>query len=428
MESKIESMEKSVVTISFVISPERVEEGMNYSYNKNRGKANLPGFRKGKAPRALLERTYGTGFLLDDAIDYVFPDAYDEIVKTHELSPVARPEIDSLDYDKEKGLSMTVKVTVKPEVKLGKYKGINYKDMEIEVSDSDIDSEVEKDREKNARIITVERPAENGDTAVIDFEGSIDSVPFEGGKGENYGLVLGSHSFIDTFEEQLIGKSAGDTLDVSVTFPEDYGQPDLAGKPAVFNVSIKEITTRELPALDDDFAQDVSEFDTFDEYKKSIKEKLIHQKEHQKEHDIEDELIMKATEAAEIDLPEVMVNQQVERMLYEFENRLRMQGLDLNSFLNYSGQSPDSLRETYREPAERNVRARLVLEKIAETEGLTASEDEITDEINRIAQGYGIEEDKMREMLRDDDIKGLEDDIKTRRAMEFIKENAVAEK
>ena len=329
--STIENIDVNKIKITFSVSAERFEEGMKYSYNKNKGRINVQGFRKGKAPRKIIEIQYGKAIFYDDAFNFVLPEAYDAAVKEHNLDVVSKPDIDVEEVSDTDGVTFSAEVYIKPEVKIDDYKGLAFTKQEIKVNDDEVDNMINSAREKNARILTVtDRPVQNGDIAVIDFEGFVDEVAFEGGKGDDYELEIGSHSFIDNFEEQLIGKNVGDDVDVNVTFPEDYHQKDLAGKPALFKVEIKDIKFKELPELNDDFAQDVSEFDTLDEYKKDIMAKLLVQKQKDADNKKQEELLDILVKKAEMDVPQVMIENEINNKIREFEAGISRQGLSLD--------------------------------------------------------------------------------------------------
>jgi len=361
MGSRFETVETNKVKITFEISPEKFEEGIQEAYKRNRGKINIPGFRKGKAPRKIIEMNFGKEIFYEDAVNIVLPDAYDSAVKELNLDTVSRPEIDIEEISAENGVVLTAEVFVKPEVSIEAedYKGVQYEIAEAVIEDSEIEAEINKVREQNARIVPVtDRPVQDGDIVTLDFEGFVDGVAFEGGKGENYELTIGSKTFIDTFEEQLTGLNIGEEKDVNVKFPEEYGKEELNGKPALFKVKINGIKFKELPEVDDDLAQDVSEFDTLDEYKNSIKEKLLSAKEEEIKNKKENDIVKAVTEKAKMDVPPVMIENQIENMVNDFANQLRMQGLPLETYLQYVGQDMDSLREAYRANAENQVKSR----------------------------------------------------------------------
>lgn len=425
--STVEKIDVNKLKITFSVSAERFEEGMQYSYNKNKKRINVQGFRKGKAPRKIIELQYGKAVFYDDAFNFVLPEAYDAAVKENNLEVVSRPDVDVEEISDTEGVTFTAEVYIKPEVKIDDYKGLSYTKKEVKVEDEEINGEIDKIREKNARIMSIsDRPIQSGDIAVIDFEGFVDGVAFDGGKGEDYELEIGSHSFIDNFEDQLIGKNVGDDVDVNVTFPEEYHQKDLAGKPALFKVEIKDIKFKELPEVNDEFAQDVSEFDTLDEYKKDIVAKLLVQKQKDADNAKEEELISALVKKAEMNVPQVMIENEIDNKINEFQSGISRQGLSLDMYLKYMGQSIENMREAYRIVSEQQVKSRLALEAVAKKENFVVSEEEIEAEINRIASAYGMEVEKLKGVLRDSDKKNLVKDLEVQKALKLIVDNAVA--
>lgn len=428
MSCKIENLEKNKVKITFSVSAEKLEEGIQEAYNKNKSKINIPGFRKGKAPRKIIEVQYGKEFFFEDAINIVMPEAYTAAVEELDLTIVSRPEISIVDISIEDGATIEAEVYIKPEITLNPedYKGVTYNKEELEVTDEDIENEINKAREQNSRVVSVsDRPIKDGDIVTIDFEGSIDDVPFEGGKGTDYELTIGSKTFIDTFEEQLIGHEIGDDVEVNVTFPENYGKEELQGQKALFKVEIKDIKVKELPEINDDFAQDVSEFDTLEEYKNDIKQKLQEAKEQDEQRNKEDKILKALIEKISMDVPQVMIENQIDNMINEFENQIRSQGMSLDVYLQYVGQNMDSLREAYRENATTQVKARLILEKVVEIEGIEVSEEEYNEEIDRIAKNYNMDKERLLTVLREEDKIGLKLDLKVKNALKLILDNSV---
>lgn len=389
--STMEKIEKNKVKLTFSVDAARFEEGMQYSYNKNKGNIAVQGFRKGKAPRKLIEAQYGKAVFYDDAINFVMPEAYETAVKENNLDVVSRPEIDVTAID-ENGVSFTAEVYTKPEVKLGEYKGLKYTKMDEEPTDEEIDAELKKEQEKNARIVTVtDRPVQNGDIATIDFKGFMDGEAFEGGEGKDFDLEIGSHSFIDTFEDQLVGKNVGDDVEVNVTFPENYGQASLAGKPAKFEVEIKDIKVKELPELNDEFVQDTTEFENLNEYKNEIAGKLIVAKKQQAKNKMEEDLVTALVEGCEMDVPQVMIDNDIDMKIEDFSRNIQSQGLSLDVYLQYMGQTVESMREAYRPMSEKQVKARLALEAVANAENFTVEEADLDAEVEKIAKAYGME-------------------------------------
>jgi len=424
--STVENIDVNKIKITFSVSADRFEEGMKYSYNKNKNRINVQGFRKGKAPRKIIEIQYGKAIFYDDAFNFVLPDAYDAAVKEHNLEVVSRPEVDVDEISDTEGVTFSAEVYVKPEVKIDDYKGLTFTKAEVKVEDEEVDAEINAIRQKNARILSVsDRPIENGDIAVIDFEGFSDGVAFDGGKGDDYELEIGSHSFVDNFEEQLVGKNIGDDVEVNVTFPEDYHQKTLAGKPALFKVEVKDIKFKELPNLDDDFAQDVSEFDTLDEYKKDIVAKLLVQKQKEADDKKREELLDVLVKKAEMDVPQVMIENEIDNKIREFEMGISRQGLSLDMYLKYMGQSLENMREAYRIVSERQVKSRLVLEAISEKENFEISDEEIEEEIKRIASLYAMDVDKLKKSMKDSDRKALCKDLQVQKALTLVVDSAV---
>ena len=423
--STMEKIEKNKVKLTFSVDAARFEEGMQYSYNKNKGNIAVQGFRKGKAPRKLIEAQYGKAVFYDDAINFVMPEAYETAVKENNLDVVSRPEIDVTAID-ENGVSFTAEVYTKPEVKLGEYKGLKYTKMDEEPTDEEIVAELKKEQEKNARIVTVtDRPVQNGDIATIDFKGFMDGEAFEGGEGKDFDLEIGSHSFIDTFEDQLVGKNVGDDVEVNVTFPENYGQASLAGKPAKFEVEIKDIKVKELPELNDEFVQDTTEFENLNEYKNEIAGKLIVAKKQQAKNKMEEDLVTALVEGCEMDVPQVMIDNDIDMKIEDFSRNIQSQGLSLDVYLQYMGQTVESMREAYRPMSEKQVKARLALEAVANAENFTVEEADLDAEVEKIAKAYGMEKDVLKSALRPEDTENITKDIKVQKAVQFIKDNAV---
>lgn len=423
--STMEKIEKNKVKLTFSVDAARFEEGMQYSYNKNKGNIAVQGFRKGKAPRKLIEAQYGKAVFYDDAINFVMPEAYETAVKENNLDVVSRPEIDVTAID-ENGVSFTAEVYTKPEVKLGEYKGLKYTKMDEEPTDEEIDAELKKEQEKNARIVTVtDRSVQNGDIATIDFKGFMDGEAFEGGEGKDFDLEIGSHSFIDTFEDQLVGKNVGDDVEVNVTFPENYGQASLAGKPAKFEVEIKDIKVKELPELNDEFVQDTTEFENLNEYKNEIAGKLIVAKKQQAKNKVEEDLVTALVEGCEMDVPQVMIDNDIDMKIEDFSRNIQSQGLSLDVYLQYMGQTVESMREAYRPMSEKQVKARLALEAVANAENFTVEEADLEAEVEKIAKAYGMEKDVLKSALRPEDTENITKDIKVQKAVQFIKDNAV---
>lgn len=427
MNSKLEKIENNVATLEISVSPEKLEEGIMKSYLKNVKKFNISGFRKGKAPRKIIERHYGEAVFYEDAINIVCPDAYDEAVKEHNLDPVDRPDIDIVEIESGKGLIFKATVTVKPEVALGQYKGIEADKKEYNVTDEDINKEIDTMREKNARLVDVtDRPAKVGDITLIDFKGFVGDNQFEGGTSENHKLEIGSGQFIPGFEEQLVGVELGKEVDVNVQFPEDYRSEELAGKPAIFKVTIKEIKEKQLADLDDEFAKDVSEFDTLEDLKADIRKKREEEAKRLEKQQYEDDVISKIVENATVDIPEVMVDAQVNIMLRDFDYQLRYQGLNLEAYLKYANMDMDKLKESYRDVARGRVKSQLVLEKVAEIEGVAATEEDLNTEIEKTAKHYEQDLEKFKTTLKEDEVSYIKDGIIVQKTIDFLVENSVA--
>ena len=423
--SIVEKIDANKVKISFNVDADRFEEGLNYSYNKNKHSITIPGFRKGKAPRKLIEAQYGKGVFYDDAINFVLPDAYENAVKENDLDVVSKPEIDIESID-ENGVAFTAEVYIKPEVKIEGYKGLTYTKIDTEVTDEEIEAEVKRDLEKNARIVTVtDRPIQNGDIASIDFKGYIDGEAFPGGEAQDYDLEIGSHSFIDTFEDQLIGKNVGDDVEVNVTFPEEYGQKDLAGKAAKFEVEIKDIKFKELPELTDEYVADTSDCENVADYKNEIAGKLLAAKLENAKNSKQEELLTKLIDMAEMDVPAPMIELDIDNKIHEFEYNITRQGLSMELYLEYMGQTMEAMREAYRPMSEKQVKGRLVLEAIAAKENFEITDEDIKAEIERIAKTYNMDVEKLESAISDDDRKNIVKDLQVQKAINFVCDNAV---
>ena len=407
MSVKVEKVETNVVELEFEISKEAFEAAMQRSYIKNVKSINIPGFRKGKAPRKIVEKMYGKEIFYDDAINFAFPDAYEEALKEAKVEPVSRPDVDIKQLpDEESNLILTAKVTVKPDVKISKFEKIDAKKPEYPVSDEDIDNELKNRQNQNARMISVEdRAAQKDDTVVIDFEGFTDGVAFEGGKGENFNLTLGSGQFIPGFEDQLIGANIGDDVEVNVTFPEEYHAPDLAGKPALFKVKIHSITAKELPELDDEFAKDVSEFDTLDELKNDIRAKLEENNERRAKQEFENNVIDFIISKMKANIPEIMYENRIDELVRDFEMRLSYQGMSLEQYLGYAGVDMQVFRGQFKEQAEKQVKGMLVLEAMAKKEKIKALKDDVAAEYKKLAEQYKMDVEKVKSFISEEDLK-----------------------
>ncbi len=426
MSVQVEKLEKSMAKLTITVEAAKFDAAVDSAYQKNKGKIALPGFRKGKAPRAMIEKMYGTGVFFEDAANELIPEAYETAAKESELEIVAQPEIEVTQMDKGTDFIFTATVAIKPEVTLGDYKGIEVEKKEAEVSEEEITAEIDKAREANSRLITIEdRATEDGDTVIIDFDGYVDGKQFEGGYAEDYTLVLGSHSFIDNFEDQLVGKNLGEDVEVNVTFPEEYHVDELKGKPALFKVKIKEIQKKELPELDDDFAQDVSDFDTLDEYKADVEKKILENKENQIKREQEDQIIEKIIENAQMEIPQQMIAAQTRQMTQEFAQRLQSQGLSLEQYMQFTGLTPQKMMEDLEPQALKRIQSRLVLEAVVAAENIETSDEEIDKELENMASMYQMEIDKLKELIGDDEKKQIGMDLAVQKAVEFVVKEAV---
>lgn len=426
MSYTVENLEKSMAKITITVDADAFEEAMVKSYNKNKKNISIQGFRKGKAPRKMVEKLYGPEVFYEDAANFAIPDAYEEAAKESGLEIVSRPEIDVVEIEKGKDFIFTATVAVKPEVTLGDYKGIEVEKKTVKVMAADVNAEIDKVREQNSRMITVEnRGIKKDDTAVIDFEGFVDGEPFQGGKGEDYSLVIGSHSFIDTFEDQLVGKKAGEEVDVNVTFPEEYHEASLKGKPALFKVTVKEIKKKELPKLDDEFASEVSEFETLKEYKASVKKNLTERRKEEAKREKENEVVEKVVENITVELPEPMVDEQTQQMIQEFAGRLSSQGLSFDQYMQMTGMTVDALMGQMKPEAEKRIHTRLALEAIVDAEKIKATAKDIDKEIENMANMYQMEVDKIKEMIGDAEKEQIGKDLAVQKAVDFVVKNAV---
>ena len=421
MSLQVEKLEKNMAKLTIEVSSEEFEKAMQAAYQKNRGKINVPGFRKGKAPQQMIEKMYGAGIFYEDAANALIPDAYDKAATESGLDIVSRPEIDIVQIEKGKAFIFTAEVAVKPEVTLGKYKGIKVDKISVEVTEDEVNAEIDKAREQNARIISVEdRAVKDGDITVIDFEGFVDGVAFEGGKGENHNLTIGSGQFIPGFEDQLIGVELGKEVDVNVTFPEEYHAEDLAGKPAVFKVTVKEIKEKQLPELDEDFVQDVCDFDTVDEYKASVEAKIKERKEAEAKSKKEDAVIEKIVEDAKMEIPDAMLDTQVRQMAEDFAMRIQQQGLSLEQYFKFTGLTPEAMKEQMEPTAMKRIQTRLVLEAIVEAEKIEVSDEEFNEEIEKMAKMYQMEVDKLNELMGDAEKANMKTDLAVQKAVDFV--------
>ena len=426
MAVKCEEVEKNFSKITFEVTAEEFVKAIDRAYNKNKGKFNIPGFRKGKAPKSIVIKNYTKAVFYDDALNDVLPMAYEEALKESGLDVVARPEFDVEEIKDGEPVVFTALVTTRPEVKLGKYKGIEVEKVDYTVTDEEVDKELEAARQRNARLISVDdRAVEKGDTAVIDFEGFVDGVAFEGGKGENYDLEIGSNTFIPGFEDQLVGAKIDDLVDVNVTFPEDYHAEELKGKDALFKVKINEIKVRELPELDDDFASEVSEFDTLAEYKADVRAKLEEKAKEKAEGEIQNAVVEKAVENAEFDIPEAMIEYQTEKAINDMAQNLSYQGLSLDMYMKYTGQTLDTLKESYHEQSVKTVSAGLVIDAISAAEAIEVSPEEVELNLVDMSKKYNMELDKLKELISEPELDSIKKDMIFAKTIEMLTNNAI---
>ncbi|MDP4171508.1 MAG: trigger factor [Bacillota bacterium] len=423
MSAKWEKLEGNRGVLTVEVSAEKVTEGLNEAFKKVVKQINVPGFRKGKMPRGMFENRFGIESLYQDAIDFLLPEAYANAIDETGIEPIDRPEIDVEQMEKGKELIFKATVQVKPEVTLGDYKGLEVEEFDMTVSDEEVDNELKSLQERHAELVVKEEGgAENGDTVIIDFEGFVDGVAFDGGKAENYSLELGSGSFIPGFEEQLVGTAAGESKDVEVSFPEEYHAAELAGKPAVFKITLHEIKSKELPTLDDEFAKDADdEVESLDELKAKIKTRLEESKKHEAEHHVRDTVVEKAAANAQVEVPTVMVENEINRMMQEFEQRLQMQGMNLELYFQFSGQDEKALREQMKTEAEGRVLNNLTLEAIAKAENLEVSEDEVMAEVDKMAEMYNMTPANIISALSG--LEGVRADLQLKKAVDFLIEN-----
>lgn len=426
MSVQVEKLEKNMAKLTIEVPAEELEAALEKAYQKNKNRINIPGFRKGKAPRRMIEKMYGEGIFYEDAANSLIPDAYTKAVEECEEVIVSQPEISVVQIEKGKTFIFTAEVAVKPEVTLGDYKGLEVEKTEVSVSEEEIDKEVDRERENNSRMLDIDdRAVENGDMIKLDFEGFVDGVAFEGGKGTDYPLTIGSGSFIPGFEEQLIGAKLGEETEVNVTFPEEYQAKDLAGKAAVFKCKVNEIKVKELPEADDEFAKDVSEFDTLAEYRDDIRAKLLERKTQEAKREKERKALDKAVENATMEIPDAMVNEQVRRIADDFARRLQTQGLSMEQYMQFTGMTPDSYMEQVRPEALKRIKNSLVLEAIAKAEDIQISDEQVDEEIKKMAESYKMEPDKLKEMMGDYEMEQLKNDLAVQAAVELISDAAV---
>ena len=418
--------EKNMVKLVIESTAEEFEAGLNSAYNKNKSKISLPGFRKGKAPRKMIEKMYGAEVFYEDAANSIIPDAYAKAADECGLDIVSQPKIEVTQLESGKPFIFEATVAVRPEVELGQYKGVEVSKVDVEATDADVEEELKRVQNQNSRTVAVtDRAVKDGDNTVIDFEGFVDGVAFEGGKGTDYPLTIGSHSFIDTFEDQIIGMNIGDEKEINVTFPEDYHAEELKGKPAMFKVAVKEIKEKQLPELNDEFAQDVSDFDTLAEYKDDLKKKISERKANEAKAQKEDEAIAKIIESSKMDIPEAMVDTQVTRMAEDFAQRLQSQGLSVEQYFQYTGMTAQKIMEEMKPEAMKRIQSRLVLDAVVKAENIEATEEEFEAELKKMADTYQMEVDKIKEFMGDYEKKQMKEDIAVSKAIEVIVSSVV---
>ncbi len=421
MSVQVEKLENNMAKLTIEVSAEELDKAIEKVYQKQKNSISVPGFRKGKVPRAMVEKMYGAAIFYEDAANVLIPDAYEKAYDECGEDIVSSPKIDVVQIEKGKPFIFTAEVALKPEVTLGKYKGVKVDKVEVEVSDADVDAAIDAERERNARSISVtDRAVKDGDQTVIDFEGFKDGVAFEGGKGENYPLTIGSGAFIPGFEEQLIGKNIGEEVEVNVTFPEQYQAEELAGQPAVFKVTVKEIKEKQLPELDDEFAAEVSEFDTLAEYKEDVKKGLVEKREKDAKNAKEDAVIDAIIEDAKMDIPDAMVETTQRQMIQEFAQNIQMQGLSLEQYFQFTGLTAETMMEQVKPQAEKRIKSRLVLEAVVKAENIVATEEDFDNEIAKMAEMYKMEADKVKESIGEEGKKQLMEDLAVSKAVEFV--------
>ncbi len=426
MSLQVEKLEKSMAKLTIEVSAEEFEKAVESVYRKQRNRIQIPGFRKGKAPRKMIENMYGQGIFYEDAANEIIPDAYEKAYEECEEEITSSPEIDVVQVESGKPFIFTAVVALKPEVNLGEYKGVAIEEFSAEVTEEEVNAEIDRERDNSARMVSVEdRAVQDGDMTELDFEGFVDGEAFEGGKGENYPLTIGSGAFIPGFEEQLIGAELNKEVEVKVTFPEDYNAEHLAGKDAVFKCTVKEIKVKELPELDDEFASEVSEYDTLEEYKANVRKGLEEKKPKQAKDEKEDAAIAAVVEKAEMEIPEPMLATEQRQMLDQFAQRISMQGLQMEQYMQMTGANRETMLEQLKPQAERKIKSRLCMEAVAKAENITATEEEYEEEMKVMADAYQIEVDKVKEMMGEKEKKSIMADIAVRKAVEFVAQNAV---
>ncbi|MBQ8639164.1 MAG: trigger factor [Lachnospiraceae bacterium] len=425
MSVQVENLEKSMAKLTIEVSAEEFEAAMQKAYIKNKNRIQLQGFRKGKAPRVMIEKVYGAGIFYEDAANMIIPDAYEAAAKESGLEIVSQPEIDVVQIEKGKSFIFTAEVAVKPVVTLGEYKGLKYEAAAVEVTEEEVEAELKKVQEQQSSTVTVDdRAVEQGDIVTIDYEGFVDGVAFEGGKGADYDLTIGSHSFIDTFEDQLVGKNIGEDVEVNVTFPAEYHAEELAGKPALFKVAVKAIKTKVLPELDDEFASEVSDFETLEEYRADLKAKALERKEKEAKTAKENALVEKTVENATMEIADAMVVSQARNMVNDFAQRLQMQGMSIDQYMQYTGMTKDTMVEQMKPQALKRIQSRLVLEAVAEAENIQIDDEAVEAELQKMADAYKMELDKVKEYMGEAELDSIRKDLAVQKAVELIVDSA----
>ena len=421
MSVQVEKLEKNMAKLTVEVSQEQFQDAMKKAFNKNKNRFNIPGFRRGKAPMSMIEKMYGEGVFYEDAADEAINATCMDAMNESGLDIVSRPEVTVEQIGKDKPFIYSALVAVKPEVTLGEYKGVEVQKADAEVTDADVEAELKRVQDQNARLVTVDdRPVADGDQTVIDFEGYVDGETFDGGSAEDFQLTIGSHAFIDTFEEQLIGKNIGEECEVNVTFPTEYHAKELAGKPAMFKVTVKEIKVKELPELDDEFASEVSEFETLDEYKEDIKAKLSERKQKAAASENENRVVDKVVENASMEIPDRMLDGQIDNMVQEMARNMESQGLSMDLYLKYTGMTSEQIREQMRPQAEKRIKTRLTLEAVVKAENIQVSDERLDEEIKKLADNYKMEADKLKEYMTDRDKDQMKEDIAVQEAVDFL--------
>lgn len=426
MSLQVEKLEKNMAKLTIEVPADDLEKALQSAYMKQRKKINMPGFRKGKVPRQMIEKMYGAEIFYDDAANELIPKAYSDAYEECELNIVSQPDINVVQIEKGKPFVFTAEVATKPEVTLGEYKGLEVDKVSTRVTQKEVDARIQEEAEKNARTVAVEdRPVQDGDEVILDFEGFVDGAAFEGGKGENYPLTIGSNSFIPGFEEQLVGAEAGKEVEVNVTFPEDYHAEELKGKEAVFKCTVHEIKAKELPEIDDEFAAEVSEFDTLEEYKADVKVKLKDEKAAEGKTKKEDQVVEQAVKNAEMEIPKAMIETQVRQMADDFAQRIQSQGISLEQYFQFTGMTAEKMLEEMRPQAIKRIETRLVLEAIAKAENIEISDEKVDEELAKMAESYKMEVDKLKEFMGENEKNQMKEDMAVQEAVTFLVENAV---